>query len=40
MKKRRGNKYSQETKRYLVVRYLRDKQGTHEEAARLFDLSG
>jgi hypothetical protein len=40
MKKYRGNKYSQETKRYLVVRYLRDKQGTREEAARLFDLSG
>jgi transposase len=39
MKKRRGNSCCQETKRKLVVRYLRNKEGTQEDAARLFCLS-
>lgn len=35
----RGNKESQETKRLLVVKFLRKKKGTQREAAELFDLS-
>jgi len=39
MKNKRGNKDSQETKRILVVRYLKGKRGTHQQAADLFGLS-
>lgn len=39
MKKERGNQYSQETKRKLVIDYLKSKKGTHKEAAELFGLS-
>ena len=39
MKNCRGHECCQETKRKLVIRYLRNKEGTHEDAARLFDLS-
>ena len=39
MVKKRGTKDSQETKRQLVVSYLKKKQGTHQQAADLFHLS-
>ncbi len=39
MIKKRGTKDSQETKRLLVVSYLKSKIGTHQEAADLFQLS-
>jgi transposase len=39
MKEKRGNKESQETKRKLVVDYLKREQGTHAEAAKLYQLS-
>ncbi len=39
MTKKRGTKDSQETKRLLVVSYLKSKKGTHQEAADLFQLS-
>jgi transposase len=39
MTKIRGTKDSQETKRLLVVSYLKSKKGTHQEAALLFQLS-
>ena len=39
MKKQRGTKDSQETKRLLVVAYLKKKKGTHRQAAEMFDLS-
>jgi transposase len=39
MKKCRGKTCCQETKRKLVVRYLRRKEGTQEDAARVFVLS-
>jgi len=39
MKKKRGTKDSQETKRLLVVDYLKKKKGTHLEAAGTFHLS-
>lgn len=38
-KKKRGTKDSQETKRYLVIDYLKKKKGTHKQAAELFGLS-
>ena len=39
MHKHRGTKDSQETKRLLVVDYLKKKKGTHLEAAETFHLS-
>jgi len=39
MPKKRGTKDSQETKRCLVVDYLKSKKGTHKHAAELFKLS-
>jgi transposase len=39
MQKKRGSKDSQETKRLLVVSYLKSKEGTHQQAADLFKLS-
>lgn len=39
MVKKRGTKDSQETKRRLVVSYLKTRQGTHQQAAELFDMS-
>lgn len=39
MKKQRGTKESQETKRLLVVDYLKKKKGTHQSAAEVFHLS-
>lgn len=39
MQKKRGSKDSQETKRLLVVSYLKSKKGTHQEGADLFKLS-
>ncbi len=39
MIKKRGTKDSQETKRLLVVSYLKSKTGTHQAAANLFHLS-
>lgn len=39
MSKQRGTKASQETKRLLVVDYLRKKKGTHQQAAETFHLS-
>lgn len=39
MQKPRGTKDSQETKRLLVVDYLKKKKGTHQQAADLFHLS-
>ena len=39
MVKKRGTKDSQETKRRLVVSYLKTKQGTHQQAADIFDMS-
>lgn len=39
MQKKRGSKDSQETKRLLVVAYLKSKKGTHQSAGDLFDLS-
>lgn len=39
MQKKRGSKDSQETKRHLVVSYLKSKKGTHQQAADLFKLS-
>jgi transposase len=39
MLKPRGSKDSQETKRLLVVSYLKSKKGTHQEAADIFELS-
>ena len=39
MKNKRGNKDSQETKRILVVRYLKGKRDAHQQAADLFGLS-
>jgi transposase len=39
MQKTRGSKDSQETKRLLVVEYLKGKKGTHKQAAELFQLS-
>jgi len=39
MKKCRGKTCCQESIRKLVVRYLRRKEGTQEDAARVFDLS-
>ncbi|MFN5849018.1 MAG: IS630 family transposase [Chitinophagales bacterium] len=39
MNKIRGTKDSQETKRKLVVSYLKKKKGTHKQAAELFELS-
>ncbi len=39
MKNKRGTKDSQETKRLLVVAYLKKRQGTHQQAADLFSLS-
>lgn len=39
MLKKRGTKDSQETKRCLVVDYLKSKKGTHKHAAELFKLS-
>ena len=37
--KKRGNKDSQATKCILVVEYLKKKQGTHQQAAEIFQLS-
>ena len=39
MTKKRGTKDSQETKRQLIVSYLKKKLGTHQQAADLFHLS-
>lgn len=39
MQKKRGSKDSQETKRHLVISYLKSKKGTHQNAADLFKLS-
>ena len=39
MKKQRGTKDSQETKRLLVVDFLKKKKGTHRQAAEIFGLS-
>ena len=39
MLKKRGTKDSQETKRCLVVDYLKSKKGTHKQASELFKLS-
>jgi transposase len=39
MQKQRGTKDRQETKRLLVVTYLKKKKGTHEQAAEMFQLS-
>lgn len=39
MQKKRGSKDSQETKRHLVISYLKSKKGTHQQAADLFKLS-
>lgn len=39
MKKKRGTKDSQETKRLLIVEYLKKRQGTHNEASLMFGLS-
>lgn len=39
MLKKRGTKDSQETKRKLIVSYLKKKTGTHREASELFQLS-
>lgn len=39
MEKQRGTKESQETKRLLVVSYLKKKKGTHQQAAEIFHLS-
>lgn len=39
MQKKRGSKDSQETKRLLVVSYLKSKKGTHQQAADLFKIS-
>ena len=39
MKKQRGTKDSQETKRLLVVDYLKKKKGTHRQAGETFHLS-
>lgn len=37
--KKRGTKDSQETKRILVIDYLKKKKGTHQQAADLYHLS-
>jgi transposase len=37
--KKRGTKDSQETKRILVIDYLKRKKGTHQQAAALYHLS-
>jgi transposase len=39
MQNQRGTKDSQETKRLLVVDYLKKKKGTHRQAAEIFHLS-
>jgi transposase len=39
MQKQRGTKDSQETKRLLVVAYLKKKKGPHQQAAEMFHLS-
>lgn len=39
MQKTRGTKESQETKRILIVAYLKKKKGTHKEASELFGVS-
>lgn len=39
MNQKRGTKDSQETKRRLIVSYLKKKQGTHQQAAELFQVS-
>ena len=39
MTRKRGTKDSQETKRNLVVDYLKKKKGTHKQGAELFGLS-
>ncbi|MFO0377557.1 MAG: helix-turn-helix domain-containing protein, partial [Cyclobacteriaceae bacterium] len=39
MADKRGTKDSQETKRKLVVAYLKKRMGTHKQAAGLFGLS-
>jgi transposase len=39
MQKKRGTKDSQETKRLLVVGYLKKKKGSHQQAAEMFHLS-
>ena len=39
MQKTRGTKDSQETKRLLIVDYLKKKKGTHQQAADLFHVS-
>lgn len=39
MRQKRGTKDSQETKRVLVIDYLKKKKGTHLQAADLFQLS-
>ena len=39
MEKKRGTKDSQETKRLLIVDYLKKKKGTHQQAAELFHVS-
>lgn len=39
MNQKRGTKDSQETKRRLIVSYLKKKQGTHQQAADLFQVS-
>lgn len=36
---KRGSKDSQETKRLLVVEYLKKQEGTHAQASLLFQLS-
>lgn len=35
----RGSKEAQETKRHLVVDFLKKKKGSHQQAAEIFDLS-
>jgi transposase len=39
MQKKRGSKDSQETKRILIVDYLKNKRGTHQQAADVFLVS-
>jgi transposase len=39
MNQKRGTKDSQETKRRLIVSYLKKRQGTHQQAADLFQVS-
>ena len=39
MQKTRGTKDSQETKRLLIVDFLKKKKGTHQQAAELFHVS-